>query len=127
MNSGGSQPHRRQTMPFNDIVITKCYDKFLPRENTMATALDVKRETLNIRIKPEERNLIDRAAQARGKNRTDFILDAARLAAEDALLDQVMISVSPEAYSQFVARLDMPPKPSTRLRKTMQTLPPWER
>jgi uncharacterized protein (DUF1778 family) len=114
-------------MPVNDIVITKCYDKFLSRENTMATSLDVKRETLNIRIKPEERNLIDRAAQARGKNRTDFILDAARLAAEDALLDQVMISVSPEAYSQFVARLDMPPKPSTRLRKTMQTPPPWER
>ena len=93
----------------------------------MATALDFKRETLNIRIKPEERNLIDRAAQARGKNRTDFILDAARLAAEDALLDQVMISVSPQAYAQFLARLDMPPKPNARLRKTMQTLPPWER
>jgi uncharacterized protein (DUF1778 family) len=43
-----------------------------------------KRETLNIRIKPEERSLIDRAAKTRGKNRTDFILDAARLAAEEA-------------------------------------------
>ncbi len=93
----------------------------------MPTALEVKRETLNIRIKPEERNLIDRAAKTRGKNRTDFILDAARLAAEDALLDQVIISVSSEAYSQFLARLDMPPKPNERLRKTMQTPPPWER
>ena len=92
----------------------------------MPTALEVKRETLNIRIKPEERNLIDRAAKTRGKNRTDFILDAARLAAEDALLDQVIISVSSEAYSQFLARLDMPPKPNERLRKTMQTPPPWE-
>ena len=93
----------------------------------MPTTVEVKRETLNIRIKPEERNLIDRAAKTRGKNRTDFILDAARLAAEDALLDQVIISVSPEAYSQFLARLDMPPKPNERLRKTMQTPPPWER
>lgn len=92
----------------------------------MAATQEVKRETLNIRIKPEERNLIDRAAKTRGKNRTDFILDAARLAAEDALLDQVIISVSPEAYSQFLARLDMPPKPNERLRKTMQTPPPWE-
>ena len=92
----------------------------------MPATLEVKRETLNIRIKPEERNLIDRAAQTRGTNRTDFILDAARLAAEDALLDQVIISVSPEAYSQFLARLDMPPKPNERLRKTMQTPPPWE-
>ena len=37
-----------------------------------------KRETLNIRIKPEERSFIDRAARIRGKNRTDFILDAVR-------------------------------------------------
>ena len=93
----------------------------------MPAALEVKRETLNIRIKPEERNLIDRAAKTRGKNRTDFILEAARLAAEDALLDQVIISVSPEAYSEFLARLDMPPKPNERLRKTMQTPAPWER
>ena len=93
----------------------------------MSATFDVKRETLNIRIKPEERNLIDRAAKTRGKNRTDFILEAARLAAEDALLDQVIISVSPEAYSEFLARLDMPPKPNERLRKTMQTPAPWER
>ena len=93
----------------------------------MPAATEVKRETLNIRIKPEERNLIDRAAKTRGKNRTDFILDAARLAAENALLDQVVMSVSPQAYAQFLARLDMPPQANERLRKTMQTLAPWER
>ena len=93
----------------------------------MHTTPQVKRETLNIRIKPEERNLIDRAAKTRGKNRTDFILDAARSAAEDALLDQVIISVSPQAYQQFLARLDEAPKANERLRKTMQTTPHWER
>ena len=86
-----------------------------------------KRETLNIRIKPEERSLIDRAARARGKNRTDFILDAARLAAEDALLDQALISVSPNAYAEFLKRLDMPPSPNARLRRTMQTAAPWDK
>ena len=93
----------------------------------MRATTEAKRETLNIRIKPEERNLIDRAAKTRGKNRTDFILDAARLAAEDALLDQTIISVSPQAYKQFLARLDMPPKADERLRKTMQTSAPWDR
>ena len=86
-----------------------------------------KRETLNIRIKPEERGLIDRAAKTRGKNRTDFILDAARSAAEEALLDQVIIAASRQAYAEFVRRLDMPPKPNERLRKTMQTLAPWDK
>ncbi len=92
---------------------------------TAATA-SPKRETLNIRIKPEERGLIDRAAQSQGKNRTDFILDAARLAAEEALLSQVVLTVSPEAYAQFLARLDQQPDPNERLRKTMQTPAPWD-
>ena len=86
-----------------------------------------KRETLNLRIRPEERNLIDRAAKARGKNRTDFVLDAARLAAEEALLDQALISVSSQAYSAFLTRLDASPRPSERLRKTMQAPSPWDK
>jgi uncharacterized protein (DUF1778 family) len=40
-----------------------------------------KRDTLNLRIKPELRGLIDRAAKLSRKNRTDFVLDAARRAA----------------------------------------------
>ncbi|MFE0754654.1 DUF1778 domain-containing protein [Inquilinus sp. NPDC058860] len=90
-------------------------------------AASSKRETLNIRIKPEERSLIDRAAKARGKNRTDFVLDAARAAAEEALLDQTIILASPEAYAAFLARLDMPPQPNERLRRTMQTKAPWDK
>jgi uncharacterized protein (DUF1778 family) len=85
------------------------------------------RETLNIRIKADERGLIDRAARARGQNRTDFILEAARRAAEDALLDRTLIAVSPEAYREFVKRLDAKPRPNARLRKTMQTAAPWEK
>lgn len=85
-----------------------------------------RRHTLNIRIKAQERGLIDRAALARGQTRTDFILDAARRAAEDALLDRTMISVSPEAHRKFLARLDARPKPNARLRKTMRTPAPWD-
>ncbi len=92
----------------------------------MRAVTDAKRETLNIRIKPEVRDLIDRAAKSRGKNRTDFILDSARLAAENTLLDQVIMAVDPAAYDQFLARLDMPPNPNERLRKTMLTPAPWD-
>ncbi len=45
----------------------------------------VRRDTLNLRIEPGDRGLIDRAALATGKTRTDFVLEAARRAAEDAL------------------------------------------
>jgi len=84
------------------------------------------RETLNIRIKPELRGLIDQAAELAGKNRTDFVLDAARRAAEETLLDRTLFVVSPKAYREFLELLDAPPKPNERLRKTMRTPAPWE-
>jgi uncharacterized protein (DUF1778 family) len=86
-----------------------------------------KRDSLNLRIKPELRGLIDRAAQLAGKNRTDFVLEAARRAAEDALLDRTVFSVSPKAYAEFLTRLDAPPQPNERLRRTMQAAAPWDR
>lgn len=85
-----------------------------------------RRDSLNIRIRPEERDLIDRAAKVMGKNRTDFVLTAACIAAEEALLNQVDIQMSPEAWDAFCARLDAPPQPNERLRKMMQTTAPWE-
>ena len=85
-----------------------------------------KRQSLKLRIKPEERGLIDRAAKTLGKNRTDFVLDAARRAAEDALLDRNVFSVSPKAYREFLARLDAPPRPNKRLLKSLRTPAPWE-
>ena len=87
----------------------------------------VKRYTLNIRIKPGLRGLIDRAAELSGKNRTDFVLDAARVAAEDALLDRTVFVVNPKAYTEFLARLDAPPRPNARLRHSLQKTAPWEK
>ena len=88
---------------------------------------ETKRETLNIRIKAEERGLIDRAARAKGKNRTDFILEAARAAAEEALLDQTIIHLGEDAYAAFIERLDASPRSNARLQKTMQTSAPWDK
>lgn len=85
-----------------------------------------KRQTLNLRIQLAERQLIDRAAQACGKTRTDFILEASRRAAEETLLDQVVTRVGAEAFAEFQARLDASPNPNPRLLQTMRTKAPWE-
>jgi uncharacterized protein (DUF1778 family) len=55
------------------------------------------------------------------------VLEAARAAAEEALLDQTHVIASPQAYAAFIARLDMPAQPNERLRKTMQTPAPWDK
>ncbi len=92
-----------------------------------ATQTKPARNTLNLCIPATTRNLIDRAANSTGKTRTDFILEAARRAAEDTLLDRALVSVSPEAYAEFLKRLDAPAEANDRLRKTLQTPPPWAR
>lgn len=75
----------------------------------MSTASTPKprRDTLNLRIPAVERNLIDRAA-------------------EETLLDRALIVVSPEAYDEFLKRLDRPAEPNERLRRTMTTKAPWQ-
>lgn len=88
-------------------------------------SVSVKREILNLRIEAAERELIDRAAKARGKNRTDFVLEAVRAAVEEALIDQHIIMADPEAYQEFLTGLDQAPEPNAALRKTMQTPSPW--
>lgn len=85
-----------------------------------------RRDTLNLRIPAAERNLIDRAAESVGKTRTTFILEAARRAAEEALLDRALMVVSPEAYDEFLKRLDRPAQPNERLQRTMQSNAPWQ-
>lgn len=81
------------------------------------------RNTLNMRIRPEDRALFD---WAQGKTRTDFILEAARKAAEDALLDRTLVQVDPDTFQRFHALLDAPPDPGERLKRTMQTRAPWD-
>lgn len=88
---------------------------------------ETRRDSLNLRIKPELRSLIDRAAELSGKNRTDFVLGAARQAAEDTLLSQTVFMASPGVFKEFIARLDAPPKPNSRLLRSLRTAPPWEK
>jgi uncharacterized protein (DUF1778 family) len=60
-------------------------------------------EKLNMRINSEERGLIDRAAKIRGKNRSDFILSAARREAEETIFEQTIIKAPRGLCSVFRA------------------------
>jgi uncharacterized protein (DUF1778 family) len=85
------------------------------------------RETLTLKIKPSLCGLIDRAAALSDKSRTDFVLEAARRAAEDALLERTVFVMAPQVYSEFLERLDASPRPNARLRSSLQTPAPWEK
>ena len=61
---------------------------------------------INIRALPQQRDLIDQAAQVLGKNRSDFMLEAACDKAQSVLLDQVFFSLDRHKFEQFKAMLD---------------------
>ena len=81
---------------------------------------------INIRAQHRQRELIDRAAEALGRNRSEFMLDAACRAAEDVLLDQRLIQLGPEAWERFNALLDAPAKDNPALRALLASKPVWE-
>jgi uncharacterized protein (DUF1778 family) len=81
---------------------------------------------INIRIKPADKALIDQAAATQGKKRSEFMLDAARRAAEEALLDSTLLRVDRQTYGRFVELLDKPPEPNEALHKLLQQKAPWE-
>lgn len=83
-------------------------------------------QTINMRVLPDEQALIDRAADACGKNRADFMREAARREAENVLLDRRLFLLDDEAHREFVARLDAPPQRNDKLRRLLATKAPWE-
>lgn len=86
-----------------------------------------RRSLINLRVTPRDRDLIDRAAAVLGKNRSEFMMEASRQAAEDALLDRIAFRLDAERFGAFMAQLDAPPAPNERLRKLLATPAPWDK
>jgi uncharacterized protein (DUF1778 family) len=86
---------------------------------------DVHPRPVNLRIREDVRNIIDRAASLRGKSRSDFMIDAAYRAAEDTLLDQTLVRVDEESYRHFLSVLDQPPA-GNGFDRLMNAPKPWQ-
>ena len=82
---------------------------------------------INLRALPEQRDLIDRAASLLGKNRSDFMLEAACDKAQSVLLDQVFFRLDAAKFRQFVKLLDAPPAANPGLERLMAVRLPWSR
>jgi uncharacterized protein (DUF1778 family) len=83
--------------------------------------------SINLRASRQHRSLIDRAAEAVGKSRSEFMLEAARREAESVLLDRRYFALDAETFTAFLERLDAPPKADARLRRLLREKAPWDR
>jgi uncharacterized protein (DUF1778 family) len=76
-------------------------------------------------VREDIRDLIDRAAEVQGRSRSDFMIDAARRAAEEALLDRTLVRVDRQTFEHFLAVLDQPPA-GEGFDRLMRAPSPWK-
>jgi len=81
---------------------------------------------INLRALNSQRNLIDQAAAALGKNRSDFMLEAACREAENVLLDQRLFMLNQVDFEAFNQALEAPVKDNPALSKLIERKAPWE-
>jgi uncharacterized protein (DUF1778 family) len=80
---------------------------------------------INLRALPEQRELIDHAAQVLGKSRSEFMLEAACERAEAVLLDQVHFTLDADKFQRFLDLLEAPPKSNPGLERLLAVKVPW--
>lgn len=84
-------------------------------------------KVINFRAPADKQDLIDRAVEISGVNRTEFILDAACDKAREVLADQTRFALDAEQLQRFNALLDSPLEENAALRRLLSTPAPWER
>jgi uncharacterized protein (DUF1778 family) len=82
---------------------------------------------INLRARAADRELIDRAAQAQGKTRSEFMLEAARERAQQVLVDQTFFQLDAKAFRRFARLLEAPPQSSRKLVDLLRRKAPWEK
>ncbi len=89
----------------------------------MATA---KSNRIYLRASAEQINLIRRAAEAKRKSTSEFVLDSACRSAESALYDLQTIRLDQKGWKQFTAALDRKARGIPALIDLFNEKAPWD-
>lgn len=92
----------------------------------MARSTQRKDHPLSMRIADADIAIIDRAASLRGRSRTEFMRDAAVRTAEEVIMENTVIRMSPEGFAAFVDMLDRPARPVPEMVELLKRSAPWE-
>ncbi len=79
-----------------------------------------KRERLEARITPEQKRLIERAADLRGTTVTEFVVMSAQAAAADTISEFEVLRLRDKAHEVFVDALLNPPAPNRAAKAAAQ-------
>jgi uncharacterized protein (DUF1778 family) len=79
-----------------------------------------KQERLEARVTPEQKRLLERAAELRGTTLTEFVVASAQQAARDTIQDFEVLTLRDEARKVFVNAVLNPPAPNAAARAAAQ-------
>ena len=86
---------------------------------TMTAAVASKSERIDVRASLPVKQLLQEAARAAHKNVSEFMLDAAVVAANQMLADRLRFELSPQQWKAFQAALDQPVSAKPKLKKLL--------
>lgn len=92
----------------------------------MSTAIKkTKQQRIEARVTPEQKALIQRAADLTGRSLTDFIVSSAQAAAEEAIREHNVIYLSAEDSRVFAEAVLNPGEPNEHLRAAARDYRAW--
>ena len=92
----------------------------------MPAAAERKAQPISMRLPEADIAMIDRAAGLRGRSRTDFMRDAAVRAAEEVLMEDRLVRMSPQGFSEFMAALSGPAVAVPEIVELLRRRAPWD-
>jgi uncharacterized protein (DUF1778 family) len=92
----------------------------------MARASIRKDHPLSMRLPDTDIAVIDRAASLRGRSRTEFMRDAAVRTAEEVIMENTIIRMSPDGFASFSDLLSRPAKAVPEMVELLGRPAPWE-
>lgn len=80
---------------------------------------------LSMRLPEADLAIIDRAADLKGRSRTDFVREAAVTAAEEVILESTLVRMSAEGFRRFEKAISAPGQAVPGLVDVLRREPPW--
>lgn len=78
-----------------------------------------RQERISLRLSPQSKRKLERAAAYSDKTLTDFVVDVALQKAEAVVREHEVITLTPEEWERFQEMLLNPPEPNEKLKKAL--------
>jgi len=82
---------------------------------------------LSVRVNPDERALLEAAADQAHTNLSDFVRRKALEAAETDVLNRTIVTIPAKDWEAFEAWAKRPPQTNPALRQLLELTPTWDR